>query len=139
MSVFCVGMIYIPLCLYLYEILVIPNWEITDLHSTMFIFISESFVILLCKCKPFTFHYVYIYIADQPICKIHRCVIYIPLCLYLYVAGLQIPGQLIIIYIPLCLYLYGCFIYLFLFFIIFTFHYVYIYILLRHTFATSYI
>ena len=121
--------IYIPLCLYLYEIDAYPASAGKDLHSTMFIFIYQT--------------------ADYESLLLQ---IYIPLCLYLY-PGRRFHGERYSkIYIPLCLYLYGnsfrdlfghseiyiplC---LYLYFtppplsenknnVKFTFHYVYIYI-----------
>ena len=121
--------IYIPLCLYLYCYLLlycnnifyylhstmfIFIWELKeitdsfyrDLHSTMFIFISKGNRFRCVKIT-FTFHYVYIYISEFFSNYILRFNIYIPLCLYLYLARRHY-----------CLLCYK-----------FTFHYVYIYML----------
>ena len=118
--------IYIPLCLYLYRVW----WKlmmrlISNLHSTMFIFISNDIGNFDVNNK-FTFHYVYIYIHAD-IVRTCLCIIYIPLCLYLYFVRAKKMLWRSLIYIPLCLYLYW---------VIwnylcsgerFTFHYVYIY------------
>ena len=92
---------------YIYMKKVLWQWpRHWDLHSTMFIFISNKVKNIISNARTFTFHYVYIYIWLQSffvllhlhlhstmfifICKscdwynYWYCDIYIPLCLYLY-------------------------------------------------------
>ena len=76
-----------------------------DLHSTMFIFIS------LRNLKGMKYN-----------------LIYIPLCLYLYITKTAWFHSLTFIYIPLCLYLYMRQVIDMEDELLFTFHYVYIYI-----------
>ena len=76
--------IYIPLCLYLYQIAwTMVSWSKTYLHSTMPLLIRTR--------------------ASE---RLHPLKIYIPLCLYLYSSGLSKNRFFNQIYIPLCLYLY---------------------------------
>ena len=119
--------IYIPLCLYLYPFCCVFECYGTNLHSTMFIFISTPSIVIRIISFSFTFHYVYIYINKTKlqgyvfpnlhstmfifisrVCDLVFCVwrIYIPLCLYLYPCWV-VPSEIDFpIYIPLCLYLY---------------------------------
>ena len=54
-----------------------------NLHSTMFIFIYNTRNPFEIADHLFTFHYVYIYMEDIGR-YLWYCLIYIPLCLYLY-------------------------------------------------------
>ena len=58
------SVIYIPLCLYLYFKNSHFSIALKNLHSTMFIFISPSFICILHPPVRFTFHYVYIYMMN---------------------------------------------------------------------------
>ena len=128
MSVFCVGMIYIPLCLYLYYAAVrepdsygpiyIPlclylynkvrnllTHAKRNLHSTMFIFIWvmqngwwQEFQLYIPLC-------LYLYFM-QNLSKPFANYLYIPLCLYLYSGHDDWQCDGFYLYIPLCLYLY---------------------------------
>ena len=100
-----INIIYIPLCLYLYQ----------PLHKLFLFF----FLIYIPLC-------LYLYdgtlVYDTWICPI-----YIPLCLYLYGAADTDCCCIEYIYIPLCLYLYKVLKFTTQNFVVFTFHYVYIY------------
>ena len=75
--------IYIPLCLYLYELpcKLIPKQIKFTFHYVYIYINSENSK--SDSTDSFTFHYVYIYINKVPNLN-NRNIIYIPLCLYLY-------------------------------------------------------
>ena len=110
------SVIYIPLCLYLYFKNSHFSIALKNLHSTMFIFISPSFICILHPPVRFTFHYVYIYMSSIPRLAFAR-ITFTFHYVYIYMMNYQAMfGQMSS----------------------FTFHYVYIYILsLNSAFGTA--
>ena len=105
MSVFCVGMIYIPLCLYLYR----KRFKIFTRRSWIYIplclYLYQANDTIIAELIKFTFHYVYIYMMT--VIFFLPWLIYLHSTMFIFICKtIQIFPCRSIIYIPLCLYLY---------------------------------
>ena len=78
----CGKFVYIPLCLYFNQYLLVRAVRGEDVYIPLCLYFNFPATSLHCSYSPFTFHYVSILIESMFTEISDRAVVYIPLCLY---------------------------------------------------------
>ena len=106
MSVFCVGMIYIPLCLYLYCLCLLTSSFITHIYIPLCLylywrrvtFLRQWWEIYIPLC-------LYLYLTPRAARELKRVYLHSTMFIFIFFCLESVP-DCHCIYIPLCLYLY---------------------------------